>query len=106
MSLRETRASLVEALLAATPAPPRDVSDDALLGTARVMAAAREAILATADLSAIIDGSDGVAADPSKVAELAERQNAWQDALAAARIRVGGHRVNTAKLRAYRPRQP
>lgn len=103
---RATRMSLVEALLAATPAPPSDVADDALLAAAQVMTATRAAILATAELDSVVDVTAGQPADPDQVAELAARQSAWHDALAAARSRVGMQRTGVAKLRAYRPRQP
>lgn len=103
---RETRQSLVDALLAATPVVPEGVPDDVLLDAARVMVATREAILATAELAPLVPAGAGDPAPSDKLAELTTRQTAWNDALAEARTRTGSHRVATGKLRAYRTRQP
>ena len=83
----------IDALLAATPPPPQgdiDIAD--LLSAAAAMTRAREEILADAQPAAT---------DPSLLAELEARQNAWNAALADARSKLSGQQTGVRGLRAY-----
>ncbi len=92
-----TADELLERLLELTPLPPNTTDIDQLLAAAAQMLEARQTALASAG------GGIAVASRPERVAELARREAAWRDALAAAQQAVGQQRVATAKLRKYAP---
>lgn len=85
--------STIDRLLEATPMPPAAVTDIAeLIAAANAMTLARSEILAVAEPAA---------ADPTLLAELELRQDAWNAALAEARSKLLGQQVGVRGLRAY-----
>ena len=80
----------------ATPFPPALDDVDALLGAWASVAAARQAVLDDPHRPT----GFGPEVAPL-VAELELRHDAWQGVLAAARLRVGAHRVHATQIRRY-----
>ena len=87
---------LVTRLLDVTPVPAADADIDQLLTAFDAIHAERAAILADAQPPFTLSDTDR-----PLLVELERRQNIWQDALASALRRVGGHRCGAAQLRAY-----
>jgi hypothetical protein len=90
-----TTQDLLDALLAATPAPPADAEPVALIAEFEAMFARRQQIIEQLR-GVVIDGFD-----KALVRELAARQDAWRDALAAAHEALCRQRVGVTQLRAY-----
>lgn len=88
---------LLEQLLEATPPPPTDLDGDAMIAAFQHMHAARQAIMNSMQ-GLLIDGFDRAG-----VRELAARQQAWHDALAATMERIREQRIAATKLRKYAP---
>jgi hypothetical protein len=88
--------SVLQDLLAATPAPPVDVDVDTMLAMFAAMHAQRAEILGSVQAIAVTTDDDRAV-----VAAIAERQLAWLTALEAARDRVRAQRIATTKLRHY-----
>lgn len=88
---------LLEQLLEATPHPPDGLDADAMIAAFQQMHARRQAVI-TGMQGLLLDGFD-----PVGVRELAARQQAWHDALAATMERVREQRIGAAKLRKYVP---
>lgn len=95
-----TGRELVTRLLDATPVPTPGAEAEELLAMFEAVFAQRAAILAT--IAAPIPLSDP---DRPLLAELTRREDAWQDALAAAQRQVGRQRCGAAQLRAYAGRR-
>ena len=76
----------------ATASPPETDDVDALLAAWAGVVAARQAIL---------DEAPPAIAPSSLADELARREDAWSQTLAAARQRVGAHRMHAAQVRRY-----
>jgi len=91
-----TGRDLVGRLLDVTPAPTPGARVDELLSAFEAVLAQRAALLA--GIAAPVTLSEP---DRPLLAELHRRQDAWQDALAAALRRIGEHRCGAAQLRAY-----
>jgi hypothetical protein len=91
-----TGRELVTRLLDLTPVPMPGAGIDELLAVFEAALARRSAILAA--IAAPLTLSE---MDRPLLAELQRRQDAWQDALAAALRRVGEQRCGAAQLRAY-----
>jgi hypothetical protein len=91
---------LVDQLLDATPAPTPGMAVDELLAVFDAVVTRRAEILAA--VAAPIPLSDP---DRPRLAELTRRQDAWQDALAAALRQVGEQRRGASQLRAYAGRR-
>jgi hypothetical protein len=84
--------SWLRRLCDATASPPETDDVDALLAAWAGVVAARQAILDEAP----------AALAPSPLAdELARRETAWSHTLAAARERVGAHRMHATQVRRY-----
>jgi hypothetical protein len=87
--------SVIERLLAATPLPP--VADiDALLAAFDEMFAARAAILA--ELGAPVAVTE---AERGQLAEIEQRNAAWQQAFSEALAEITQHRLGAHRLRGY-----
>lgn len=84
----------VQRLLDATALPPETDDVDALLAAWATVVAARQALLAEADRPTRL-------APSPMIDELFACEEAWRQALAAARQRVGSHRVHAAQVRRY-----
>ncbi|MEO8550585.1 MAG: hypothetical protein ABI678_11450 [Kofleriaceae bacterium] len=78
----------------ATTSPPEDTDVDALLTAWASVVAARQALLDEADRPLRLVASP-------LTDELSAREEAWHRALAAARERVGSHRMQAAQARRY-----
>jgi hypothetical protein len=91
-----TGSELVTRLLDVTPAPTPGAAVDELLSVFEAVIAQRAEVLAA--VAAPLPLSDP---DRPLLVELRRRQDAWQDALAAARRWVGEQRCGAAQLRAY-----
>ncbi|HEX3762590.1 MAG TPA: hypothetical protein VHW23_28000 [Kofleriaceae bacterium] len=91
-----TGRELVDRLLDVTPAPMAGARVDELLSVFEAVMARRAEILAA--VAAPVPLSDP---DRPRLAELTRRQDAWQDALAAALRQVGEQRRGASQLRAY-----
>jgi hypothetical protein len=88
--------SVLQDLLAATPAPPIDVDVDTMLAMFEAMHAQRAEILGSVPAISVTTDDDRAI-----VAAIAERQLAWLSALEATRDRVRAQRIATTKLRHY-----
>jgi hypothetical protein len=88
-------ADAIDRLLAATPYPPATAEVAALLAAADQVSTARARVLAAVQPSI---------ADAHKLAELEQRQQAWQAALTAARQQLARQQVGVRGLRAYASR--
>jgi hypothetical protein len=87
--------SVIERLLAATPLPPVAGIDD-LLAAFDKMFTARKAILA--ELGAPVALTE---AERGQLAEIEQRDAAWQQAFAEALREITQHRLGARRLRAY-----
>lgn len=91
-----TRAELVEALLAATPAPPVDAEPESLLAAFDQIYAERERVLAPT----LGSPPTGTVAQ-SLVDQLRQREQAWMTALSLARELLASAQGSAGKLAAY-----
>lgn len=86
---------LLEQLLEATPRPTEGLDADAMIAAFQQMHARRQAVM-NGMQGLLLDGFD-----PDGVRELAARQQAWHEALAATMERVREQRIGAGKLRKY-----
>jgi hypothetical protein len=90
-----TSGELVARMLELTPAPPSDAGTDELIAAAAAMLAARQLLLDAAR------GLEPGPVDARLTARLAEREQAWRAAVAAAQCAIGTQRTSAAALRSY-----
>jgi hypothetical protein len=88
-------------LLDLTPEPPSGLEADQLIAAFEEIVVARDGVIAAvAEIALPVSLTDDVRA---LFVELKRREALWQDALTAARQRIGQQRCGAEKLRAYAP---